>query len=44
MGFEVKEVVLEEERAEGEGLCELRVNDVRILVPVVDTDPHLKTD
>ena len=33
--------VLEEERADIQGLCEFRVDDIRILVPVVDTDPHL---
>lgn len=24
-------------------LCEFRVDDVRVLVPVVDTDPHLES-
>ena len=34
--------VLEEERADIQGLCEFRVDDIRILVPVIDADPHLK--
>jgi hypothetical protein len=37
-------VVLEEEITRGGGLCEFRVNNIRILVPVVDTDPHLKNN
>jgi hypothetical protein len=42
MVFVMKEV-LGEQRIGGEGLCELRMDNIRIFVPVVDTDPHLKT-
>jgi hypothetical protein len=36
--------VLGEERwvGVGEGLCEFRVDDIWIFVPVVDADPHLQ--
>jgi hypothetical protein len=42
MLFGMKEVL--EERAGIQGLCEFRVDDIRIFVPVIDADPHLKSN
>jgi hypothetical protein len=43
MLFGMKEV-LEEERAGIQRLCEFRVDDIRIFMPVIDADPHLKSN